>query len=141
MSGLIGNLSSAARALEAQRYGLEATGQNIANVNTPGYTKREVLFAAVPGTTPTSPGNGVEVLALLATRDARIELRLLQERPAEQREAALAEALAVVETAIGLPGSTLDASLDQFFDSIGRLASDPTSVTARQEVLSQAADL
>jgi flagellar hook-associated protein 1 FlgK len=141
MSGLLGSLSSAARALEAQRFGLEVTGQNIANVNTAGYTRREAHFAAVPGTTPLSPGNGVEIIGARATRDIRLDLRLQQERPAEQREAALAEALRVVETAIGLPGSSIDASLGQFFDAMGRLASDPTSAIARQEVLSQADDL
>lgn len=141
MSGLLGSLSAAARALEAQRFGLEVTGQNIANVNTAGYTRREAHFAAVPGVTPLSPGNGVEVIGARASRDARLELRLQQERPSEQREAALAEALKMVETAVGLPGSSIDASLSQFFDSMGRLASDPTSAVVRQEVLSQSADL
>lgn len=141
MSGLLGSLSAAARALEAQRFGLEVTGQNIANVNTAGYTRREAHFAAVPGVTPLSPGNGVEIIGARATRDARLEVRLQQERPAEQREAALAEALKIVESAVGLPGSSIDASLSQFFDAMGRLASDPTSAVARQEVLSQSADL
>jgi flagellar hook-associated protein FlgK len=36
MGDLFSSLGSAARALEAQRFGLEVTGQNIANVNTPG---------------------------------------------------------------------------------------------------------
>ena len=38
MSGLFGMLSTTSRALDTQRYGLDATGQNIANVNTAGYT-------------------------------------------------------------------------------------------------------
>ena len=141
MSGLLGNLTSAARALEAQRFGLEVAGQNIANVNTAGYTRRQALLAAVPGVTPTSPGGGVAIAGLLAARDPRLEGRLQQERPAEQREAALAEALSVVETAVGLPGSSIDASLAEFFDAMGRLASDPTSAIARQDVLTQAAEL
>jgi flagellar hook-associated protein 1 FlgK len=40
MAGLFDSLSMAARALDAQRFGLDVTGQNIANVNTPGYARR-----------------------------------------------------------------------------------------------------
>ena len=48
MSGLFGSLSMAARALDAQRYGLDVAGQNIANVNTPGYARRQVTLSALP---------------------------------------------------------------------------------------------
>jgi len=44
MSGLFGSLSMAARALDAQRYGLDVAGQNIANVNTPNYHAKRVSF-------------------------------------------------------------------------------------------------
>ena len=47
MSDLLSSLSSATRALEAQRFGLDVTGQNIANVNTPGYSRRVIDFAEV----------------------------------------------------------------------------------------------
>ena len=40
MSDLFSLLGIASRALEAQQSGLDATGQNIANVNTPGYARR-----------------------------------------------------------------------------------------------------
>ena len=48
MSDLFSTLSVAARALEAQRFGLDVTGQNISNVNTPGFTRRTADLAAVP---------------------------------------------------------------------------------------------
>ena len=85
MSGLFGSLSMAARALDAQRYGLDVAGQNIANVNTPGYTRRQVTRSALPPDDFLSPGNGVEITGLRATRDLRLERRLQQERPAEHR--------------------------------------------------------
>ena len=74
MSGLFGMLSTTARSLEAQRYGLDAAGQNIANVNTPGYSRRVVDFGAVPPTSERlNAGNGVEVLGV--RRAARSLLR------------------------------------------------------------------
>ena len=47
MSGLYTSLTMAARALTAQQMGLEVTGNNIANVNTAGYARRTIDFAAV----------------------------------------------------------------------------------------------
>jgi flagellar hook-associated protein 1 FlgK len=134
---LLGSLSSVARALEAQRFGLDVAGQNIANVNTPGYARREALLASVPGTTPQSPGGGVEVAGVRAARDAMLDRRLLQERPAEERERAIADAMSIIETAIGRPGASLDAALSGFFDSASRLAADPLSSRARQEILEE----
>jgi flagellar hook-associated protein 1 len=141
MAGLLDSLSMAARALDAQRFGLDVAGQNIANVNTPGYTRRSALLAAVPGVDRWSAGNGVEIQGLRATRDMRLEQRLQQERPAEQREAAVAEVLAIVETAIGKPGESIDASMNALFDSFGRLAADPTSAVERQQTVLQGSAL
>ncbi len=52
---LFTSLTSASRALDAQRYGLDVTGQNIANVNTPGYSRRTIDLAAVAPTAPAAP--------------------------------------------------------------------------------------
>jgi flagellar hook-associated protein 1 FlgK len=137
MAGLLGSLSMAARALDAQRFGLDVTGQNIANVNTPGYARREAQFASVPPYEKLSAGEGVEVTGMHAVRDERLERRLQQERPAEQRELAIADSLGVVEAALGKTGASIDSSMSAFFDSLGRLAADPTSAVARREVASQ----
>ena len=59
MPDLLGNLTLAARALEAQQRGLEVAGQNIANVNTPGYARRVVDLVSVAPADNLSAGNGV----------------------------------------------------------------------------------
>lgn len=141
MSGLFGDLALAARALEAQRLALEAVGHNIANVNTPGYSRRTVQFAAVAPVDKYSAGGGVDVVAVHAVRDRFLERRLRQERPAEQREAAAAESLGIVEAALGTPGQSIDAELTGFFDAYARLAEDPTSSTARQDVIARGGSL
>jgi flagellar hook-associated protein 1 FlgK len=131
----------AARALDAQRFGLDVTGQNISNVNTPGYARRTAQFASVPGSHRWSAGNGVEITGLRATRDQRLEQRLQQERPAEERQAAIAGVLALVETAIGKPGESIDAAVNELFDAFGDLAADPTSTIARQQLIVQGGNL
>ena len=48
-SGLFSQLGMAARSMEAQSFGLDATGQNISDANTAGYTlSRVVDFASTP---------------------------------------------------------------------------------------------
>ena len=127
----------AARALEAQRFALDVTGQNIANVNTPGYSKRVIDFAEVPPESNRSAGRGVDVVGVRAVRDQMIERRLRQELPAERREAAVADALSVVEVALGKPGESLDAAMNRYFDAFSTLSQSPSSSVARQEVLLQ----
>jgi flagellar hook-associated protein 1 len=137
MSGLFGALTMASRSLAAQQFGLELVGQNIANVNTDGYSRRTVDFVAVPPYTRLDAGGGVDVQGVRAIRDSLLENRLWQELPEEQKQSSISDALGIVELALGDAGASLDDSLTQFFDSFATLAEDPTSPTARQQVLLQ----
>jgi len=137
VSDLFSSLQSATRALQAQSFGLDVTGQNIANVNTPGYTRRVVDLAAVPPESRWSAGRGVEIEGIRSQRDRLIERRLEQELSGAARESALADALSGVEGALGPGGEAIDQRLAAFFDSFARLADSPTSAVARQDVLLQ----
>ena len=137
MSGLMDSLSMAARSLSAQQAGLDATGQNIANINTPGYTRRVVELAAVQPTDAFSAGNGVDVVGVKSARADLLEAQLRREQPAQGREAAMADSLSQIETALGTAGGSVDASLTSFFNSFTALAQDPTSGVARQQVTAQ----
>jgi flagellar hook-associated protein 1 FlgK len=137
MSGLFDSLRLTANALDAQRLGLDVVGQNLANVNTPGYTRRVIDLASIPPDSRLSAGRGVEVVAVRSVRDALVERRLRQEIPLEQRHGAAAEVLAVVESGLGAPGESIDGALTAFFDAFGRLSEDPLSSPARQEVVRQ----
>ena len=73
-------LNTARDALAAQSFGLGAAGQNIANVATPGYTRREAqLETRALGTQTTG---GVEIKGLKRVTDQYVERRHLgrQER-------------------------------------------------------------
>lgn len=137
MSGLFGLLSATARALEAQTYGLNTVSQNVANVNTPGYSRRQVELAASAPTDALSAGNGVDVLGVRAEHDTMLDQRLWQEQPLEQQQAALADSLGVVQVAIGTPGTSIDSSLQAFFDAFSTLTQDPVSSSNRQQVVRQ----
>lgn len=138
---LFSALGSSSRALDAQRFGLEVAGQNIANVNTPGYSRREVQLAESAPTDRLSAGNGVDIAGMRSVRDQLLERRLRQERPPAAREQAIADSLSMVEVALGSPGKSLDANLTAFFDSFATLADDPTSATGRQGAVLQGTTL
>ena len=137
MPGLYLSLSMAARSLEAQRAGLDAAGQNIANLNTPGYSRRMLQLAEV-----TYGAGGVEVLGTRALRDAVLDARMRGAIPAESRERAVLGSLSLVETSIGAPGQGLDARLSAFFDAWSALSADPTlpSAIARAFVTASPSD-
>jgi len=138
---LFGMLGTTARALDVQRYGLDVVGNNLANVNTPGYTKRVADLGAVPPSDRFSAGRGVEVLGVRSMRDRLYDQRLFDELPLEQQQAATSDALGLAEVALGQPGNSVDADLADFFDAFADLADAPTSPTARQQVLSEGASL
>jgi flagellar hook-associated protein 1 FlgK len=141
MSGLYTSLTMAARALTAQQMGLEVTGNNIANVNTAGYARRTIDFAAVKPESSLSAGNGVEVQGIRSIRDRLLERRVLEEVPNEGRSEMLAEILQVVEAGMGTTGNSIDGRLTEMFGSFSRLADAPTSAVARADVLNTAAEL
>jgi flagellar hook-associated protein 1 FlgK len=141
MSGLYTSLTMAARALTAQQLGLEVTGNNIANVNTAGYARRTIDFAAVKPESSLSAGNGVEVTGIRSIRDRLLERRVLEEVPSEGRAQQLTEILQVVESGIGATGQSIDGRLTEMFGSFSRLADAPTSAVARADVLNTADEL
>jgi flagellar hook-associated protein 1 FlgK len=131
MAGLFSSLSSAAQSLDAQRWGLDVTGQNIANLNTDGYTRRRLELAE----RPTMAGiGGVEVTGVRAVRDGFIDQRLRDELPAQSHDEAMSSSLAIVESTLGPAGSNLDGRLNALFTAFQNLSVDPQSSVARDGV-------
>jgi len=141
MAGLLDSLSVATSGLTAARAGLDVTGHNIANINTPGYARRTLQLAALAPNDPLSPGRGVEVVQIRALRDQYIESRIGRELSGQRSDEAALEGLRAAEAAVGLPGESIDARLTAFFDAFSGLASDVTSSTARDSVVRQAQSL
>lgn len=141
MAGLLDSLSSTARSLSTARLGLEVAGQNLANINTEGYSRRTLVLAEVPPVAPNTAGRGVEVVAIQAARDDLVTARLWNEQQRLQFGSALTDGLREIEATVGLPGQSLDARLNAFFDAFQTLADDPTSATGRDTVVRQGQQL
>ena len=141
MAGLFENLTVASNSLLIQRMGMDVVGQNMANINTPGYTRRSLELAELPPVDSLSAGRGVTVVDIRAMRDELVEGRLRREQSDTAHDAAMSEILEAAEAAIGLPGQALDAQLTALFDAFAALADDPTSMVARDTVLRQGREL
>lgn len=141
MAGLLDSLTAATSGLTAARLALDVTGQNIANINSPGYVRRTVQLAERAPTDSTSAGRGVDVVQIRALRDLYIESRIGHEQAGKSRDEAALEGLHGIEAAVGLPGSSLDVRFTAFFDSFSALATDVTSATGRDAVVREGQEL
>lgn len=123
----------------AAQVALNATSQNIANLQTKGYTRQgAVLSALPPDGSVQSVGNGVAVSSLQRFSDTyksqqmwRAASSLGQHEPAQPY-------LTQLERVMGDDESSLSTGIDNFFKSLNAAAVDPTSSPLRQQVVSAA---
>ncbi len=144
MSGLFSILQMGGGALRAQQMALQATGQNIANANTPGYSRQRVSLAAA---TPSNVdghivGSGVKVASVdrvvdkFLNEQLRVEngnLAYLEEKKQgfDRLEAVFADT-----EEYGLSGT-----LSSFWNAWQELSNDPGSRVTRTQVVSAGEDL
>ena len=126
--------------LTAAQAGLATTGHNIANVNTPGYTRQQVL----QGTrTPQFTGAGYFGQGVNADTVRRVysdflasQVRQTQASAAdlEIREAKLNQ----LDNLMGDEASSLAPALDEFFAGVNAVAARPADIPSRQTMISAA---
>lgn len=127
----------ASSAIGAYRAALSVTGENIANVNTEGYRRRDVLTSQVSGaqttvTTMATGGQGVQVEQVRRAFDALLAERLRTSTSDVSAAQVHLDAAMAVETQL-LPNSGgIDAALEGFFAAIGSLASSPADTSLRR---------
>ncbi|MEZ5306536.1 MAG: flagellar hook-associated protein FlgK [Pyrinomonadaceae bacterium] len=129
------------RALNANQLGIEITGHNIANVNTPGYSRRSVYLAESPpdGYGNFQIGTGVTVESVQAFRDNFIESRIQRELGIAGYLSARRDSLFPVESALqGVDGGGIQASISDFFGAFRDLEANPDSVPLRSVVTGRA---
>lgn len=149
MSSTFGGLNTATTALWAQRRGLDVTGQNIANVNTDGYSRQRVDLQSVGGSTvpafhSVSPGVGGGVRAddVIRIRDAFLEGRAHTERANAARLTVESDAYDLVQQALREPGDTgIQSQLSDMWAAWGDVANHPTDPAARSQLLQRTATL
>ncbi|MGH9413810.1 MAG: flagellar hook-associated protein FlgK [Terriglobales bacterium] len=140
--GLFGIMSIAEQSLEAQQGGLQVTANNIANINTSGYTRRVAdLAEQAPFSTNqgAAGGGGVTLQQVQAIRDNVLEIRLNQETSNQNRLTSLQQQLGPVQSLFNAQtGAGLNTAIDNFFSSLQQLSTNPASGAQRQSVITAA---
>jgi flagellar hook-associated protein 1 FlgK len=143
MSGLFGTLSVALSGLRAQQGALEITANNVANANTPGYSReRPDLVEGDPLVTDSlTLGSGVILQKAEGLRDPILELRLDQETQQQGRFDATVSAMQQVQVMFNGNGDDLGTQITNFFNSLQQLSGNPSDLSQRQGVLTAAGNL
>ncbi|HVP15602.1 MAG TPA: flagellar hook-associated protein FlgK [Terriglobales bacterium] len=131
-------LSIARSALLAQQRAMSVTAHNVANAQTPGYSRQILqLTADEPLWTPQGEiGRGVVDAGVARARDAFFDARYRSESGLLGDSSALRDYLGQLEAAVNEPSDIgLAASLDGFFHSLSDLANDPADATYRSLVV------
>ncbi|MGB8885564.1 MAG: flagellar hook-associated protein FlgK [Candidatus Korobacteraceae bacterium] len=143
MSGLFGTLSIALGALEAQQAGLQTTTNNVANLNTPGYSReRPILEEADPIVQNNIAfGGGVELEGIQSLRSNLLDMQISEETQQQGNSQAAVNAMDQVQTLFPDDTTGIGAQISAFFQSLNSLSTNPSDLTLRQSVLSAAGNM
>src|SRR5208283_1757276 len=144
MGGLSASLNIATQSMLAEQGAIETTTNNIANANTPGYS-RQVPNLEEAGTIQIGSltyGTGVQLGSVTSLRDAVLDVRVNQETQQQgQLNAFLESGQQIQQLFNETAGTGLQTPLTNFFNSFSQLASDPSDLTTRQNVITSAQNL
>lgn len=142
MLGLNGALSVASQALQAQYAGLSVTNNNIANVNTPGYSRQIVsLSAQASAVNGVSVDAGVSYDGYSSVRDSVLNASINDKTSAQASLTAQSALLAQVNGAFASSTSGIGAGMSSLFSSLSALSTNPADNASRQAVLTSANQL
>lgn len=130
----------AASALRAFQRALDVTGNNISNVDTPGYTRETVDFAPVVPTdfysmSAQSLGQGVGITQVNRIRDAFLDARKLGSLSDLGMTQTLSDGLNQVQSVLNdTNGTGIASALDGFFNAWSALAANPNESSLKVQV-------
>lgn len=133
-------LNNALSGALASQLALSSSSQNIANLQTKGYTRQAALLSAVaPAAGSTQAGNGVRVTSLLRFSDNYKTQQLWRAASDLGAHSQTQPYMTQLETVMGNDDANLSGGIDKFFASLNAVAGvDPTSTPLRQQVVTAA---
>jgi len=156
MLNLLGTLDMAARAMQTEMTAVNVTGQNLANVNTKGYSRQTVDIQTSPDiqTGLGMVGTGSTVTSIQQAVDTLLNSQIVSQQSAGGYWTAQQSALQSAQTGLNeflngtaasssnsassTSSSGLGGQLSGLFNGFQAVATSPTSIAARQALVSQA---
>ncbi len=133
-------LNTSLTGLLAFQRALGITSNNIANANTPGYSRQVAEFATRVGTGINNNyiGGGVKISTIRRIYDQMLGDQLKASTTSQSRFDMLATLSGRINTLLADADTGLNSSLQSFFNAAQDLANDPASITTRQALIGQA---
>ena len=119
---------------------LDVTSHNIANANTPGYSRQVTHFSARVGSGSgnTYLGGGVQVSTIQRVYDAMQTEQLRTSQTGFSRFETLDSLTSRLDILLADPDTGLNSGLQSYFNALQDVANDPASLPTRQAVIGEA---
>ena len=132
-------LNVGARALLANQVALQTAGNNIANVNTPGYSRQTVVLQTVQGqfTGGGYIGQGVDVQTILRNQSELLTRQSAAAGSVQSGDIVRAERLRQLQDVFSGGATGLGAAINDMMNAFSDVVSAPTDITARTLVLTR----
>jgi len=136
---LTATLKAASSGLNAAQASLRAVSDNIANVNTPGYVRKQVVQSAL---VVDGAGMGVKIDGVKRITDQYLQMASLSASSDAERWGAVAQYLDNAQSLFGDPSKDgfFFNRLDKAFAAFATAADDPSSTLLRSQALSNVED-
>jgi flagellar hook-associated protein 1 FlgK len=135
----MGILNIGSQALQANSVALQTAGNNIANVNTPGYSRQKVILTTVPGQYSGGGyiGKGVSVQTIQRNFDAFLTRQATLASTTQAADVTRSDYLTQLGEIFQGGTTGLGASVNDMLNALSDVASAPTDLTARTVVMTR----
>ena len=125
--------------LSSLKAALATTGNNIANVDTKGYSRQVTNFGTYPPSAVGNGfiGNGVQITNINRVTDQFVTTQLRRDTQNMESFSAYREYAVRLDSLVGDEATAITPSMINFFNAINDVADDPSSIPARQVLLSE----
>jgi len=125
--------------MNAAQYGLSTTQHNIANANTPGFTRQQIQLSARPAlTSGVAVGQGVDVVGVKRIYDQFLTTQVRQEQTQANYLTTYLTAMKQIDNLVADPTAGASPAMQDFFTAMNGVSNSPGDVPARQTLLSNA---
>lgn len=141
--GITSILNIARKAMTVQQSALQVLSNNIANVNTKGYARQEVVMNEADSvmTDGALLGNGVVVQTVVSNYDKYLEFSMAREYTSMEEQKTYEKFFTRIESVLDENNSALTSGITAFFNAWQTLSADPLSSVARADVAMNGANL
>lgn len=143
MPSLNASLATALSGLISEQGAIATTTNNVANVNTPGYSRQQAILVSSDPVVldPLTFGTGVTLQSVESIRDPILESQIQQQTQSQGQFSAQSAALQQTQVNFTTTPGDIGTAISDFFDSVNQLSTNPSDLSLRQGVLTAADNL